>query len=99
MPAIGDNPYFLTLGPHAFYWFAMQPRAAASIQSDGAQAAAVLPEVRLAGGWEAALAGGAKERFESVLVRYHPPRPRVAGKARPAKTATGTAALPVPGAG
>src|SRR5205814_710870 len=28
MPVIGDNPYFLTLGPHAFYWFAMQPRAA-----------------------------------------------------------------------
>src|SRR5207245_8033563 len=46
MPVIGDNPYFLTLGPHAFYWFAMQPRAAPSIQSDGAQPAATLPEVR-----------------------------------------------------
>src|SRR5439155_390207 len=39
MPMIGDNPYFLTLGPHAFYWFAMQPRAAPNILSDGAQAA------------------------------------------------------------
>lgn len=23
-PAIGDLPYFLTLGPHAFYWFALK---------------------------------------------------------------------------
>src|SRR5947199_34559 len=98
MPVIGDNPYFLTLGPHAFYWFAMQPRAAASIQSDGAQAAAVLPEVRLAGGWESALAGGAKERFESVLVRYIPQRRWFAGKARRVKTATISDVITVPGA-
>ena len=24
--AIGELPYFLTLGPHGFYWFALQPR-------------------------------------------------------------------------
>src|SRR2546426_12023843 len=98
MPVIGDNPYFLTLGPHAFYWFAMQPRAAASIQSDGAQAAAVLPEVRLDGGWESALAGGAKERFETVLVRYIPQGRWFAGKARRVKTATISDVITVPGA-
>ena len=27
-PAITDKPYFLSLAPHAFYWFALQPRAA-----------------------------------------------------------------------
>ena len=32
MPVIGENPYFLTLGPHAFYWFAMQPRAAPGLR-------------------------------------------------------------------
>ena len=26
-PPIGDLPYFLTLGPHAFYWFQLQPQA------------------------------------------------------------------------
>ncbi|HWC96975.1 MAG TPA: maltose alpha-D-glucosyltransferase [Candidatus Sulfopaludibacter sp.] len=25
-PTVDDRPYFLSLGPHAFYWFAMQPR-------------------------------------------------------------------------
>ncbi|TMD13706.1 MAG: DUF3459 domain-containing protein, partial [Chloroflexi bacterium] len=98
MPAIGDNPYFLTLGPHAFYWFAMQPRAVPSIQSDGTQVAAVLPEVRVAGGWEAALVGRAKERFESVLLGYIQQRRWFGGKARRLKTATISDVISVPGA-
>ncbi len=27
-PAVADRPYFLSLGPHAFYWFDLQPREA-----------------------------------------------------------------------
>ncbi len=26
-PPIGDLPYFLTLGPHSFYWFRLEPQA------------------------------------------------------------------------
>src|SRR5438309_3247622 len=98
MPVIGDNPYFLTLGPHAFYWFAMQPRAAPSIQSDGAQVATALAEVRTAGGWEAALVGAAKERLESVLLGYIPQRRWFGGKARRIKTASIVDVVTVPGA-
>jgi maltose alpha-D-glucosyltransferase / alpha-amylase len=25
-PAVADRPYFLSLGPHAFYWFALHPK-------------------------------------------------------------------------
>ena len=25
-PPIGDRPYFLSLGPHGFYWFRLEPR-------------------------------------------------------------------------
>ncbi len=25
-PAVGDRPYFLSLGPHAFHWFALHPK-------------------------------------------------------------------------
>ena len=25
-PAIGELPFFLTLGPHGFYWFSLEPR-------------------------------------------------------------------------
>ena len=26
-PAIGENPYIITLGPHSFYWFSLEQRA------------------------------------------------------------------------
>jgi maltose alpha-D-glucosyltransferase/alpha-amylase len=26
MPPIGEDPYFVTLGPHSFYWFAIEPQ-------------------------------------------------------------------------
>src|SRR5207245_5678525 len=98
MPVIGDNPYFLTVGRHAFYWFAMQPRATPTSQSDGAQAAGAMPEVRVAGGWEAALVGASKESLEAVLLGYIPRRRWFAGKARRMKTATITDVVSVPGA-
>jgi len=37
-PAIAERPYFLSLGPHAFYWFTLQPKGAnreTSIASTG----------------------------------------------------------------
>ncbi len=98
MPIVGDAPYFLTLGPHAFYWFSLQPRATPNIQSDGTQAIAALPEIRVAGDWESVLTGVPKERLESVLVGYVRNRRWFAGKARRLKSAFITDLLPVPGA-
>ena len=31
LPAVGDTPYFLTLGPHAFYWFLLTRPAEAAV--------------------------------------------------------------------
>src|SRR5690606_11793906 len=28
MPGVTENPYFLTLGPHSFYWFSLEPQRA-----------------------------------------------------------------------
>jgi maltose alpha-D-glucosyltransferase/alpha-amylase len=99
MPVIGDNPYFLTLGPHSFYWFALQPRSAPAQLGDGAQPiSAMVPEIKVTAGWESALVGGAKERFENVLLRYIPQRRWFAGKARRMKTATVNDVVAVPGA-
>ncbi len=98
MPIVGDAPYFLTLGPHAFYWFALQPRATPNIQSDGTQAIAALPEIRVAGDWESVLTGLPKERLESVLLGYVRNRRWFAEQARRLKSAFITDLLPVPGA-
>ena len=29
-PTVGKSPYFLTLSPHAFYWFELEPDTAES---------------------------------------------------------------------
>ena len=98
MPVIGDTPYFLTMHPHAFYWFSLQPRATPTIQSDGARTPASLPEVAVEGGWESALVGGAKETLENVLLGYIRQRRWFAGKARRLKGAAITDVVSVPGA-
>jgi len=36
-PTIGDLPYFLTLGPHAFYWFRLEPQAEPMVVGTPAQ--------------------------------------------------------------
>jgi maltose alpha-D-glucosyltransferase / alpha-amylase len=98
MPVVGDAPYFLTLGPHSFYWFSLQPRATPMLSSDGQQAAISIPEIRVAGDWESALVGPAKERLENVLLGYVRNRRWFAGKARRLKSAEISDLIPVPGA-
>jgi maltose alpha-D-glucosyltransferase / alpha-amylase len=98
LPVIGDAPYFLTLGPHSFFWFSLQTRQAALVPSDGGIAAAVLPEIRVAGGWEQALFGSGKERLENVLLGYIRQRRWFAGKARRLKSAQVSEVINVPGA-
>ncbi len=97
LPVVGDTPYFLTLGPHSFYWFSLQPRAAAAVPADWGLAAAVLPEVKVAGSWDSVLFGTAKERLEAILVPYIAQRRWFAGKARRMKSVSIADAIEVPG--
>jgi maltose alpha-D-glucosyltransferase/alpha-amylase len=57
----------------------------------------LLPEIRISDGWESALVGGSKERFENVLLGYIRQRRWFAGKARRLKTASITDVINVPG--
>ena len=98
MPVVGDSPYFLTLGPHSFYWFSMQPRPTPVVQSDGHLTAAVLPEIKISGDWDSAVFGPYKERLENVLLGYIRQRRWFAGKARRLKSALVSDAVGVPGA-
>jgi maltose alpha-D-glucosyltransferase/alpha-amylase len=98
LPAIGETPYFLTLGPHSFFWFSLQPRSTPTIQSDGQLAAPVLPEIRVSDAWDSVLLGSSKERLESVLIGYVKQRRWFAGKARRLKSVLITDAIDVPGA-
>src|SRR5207244_1973445 len=47
-PPIGDSPYFLTLGPHSFYWFALTD-VREGYERPGAQGAAL--QLTIAAPW------------------------------------------------
>jgi maltose alpha-D-glucosyltransferase / alpha-amylase len=78
-PPIGDLPYLVTLGPHAFYWLSLEPRRPTHL----------VPDVSLDGGkvvvtgpWESVFTGRAKSRLEEPLRSYLVSRRWFGGKAR-----------------
>lgn len=74
-PRIGELPYFLTLGPHAFYWFDLADHEAA-VETEG------LPVIRSDASFEALFSGRRKQQVQKALVRALPTRRWFAGKAR-----------------
>jgi maltose alpha-D-glucosyltransferase/alpha-amylase len=86
LPQVGDAPYFLTLGPHSFYWFSMQPKTAAQVTYDPHVAASHLPEIRVPAGWESIFDDSARRRLEGALPGYIRNRRWFAGKARKLKS-------------
>ncbi|HUK39461.1 MAG TPA: maltose alpha-D-glucosyltransferase, partial [Candidatus Acidoferrales bacterium] len=67
-PAIGELPYFLTLGPHSFYWFRLEPLRAssASLAAKGFEPA----HWELSDSWESVFRGRAKTNLERFLPEY-----------------------------
>jgi maltose alpha-D-glucosyltransferase/alpha-amylase len=67
-PPIGDAPYLLTLGPHAFYWFALEERQERSAAAAAALApAAPPPPLTVRGDWDVVLRGDACAALERRL--------------------------------
>ncbi len=69
-PAITDKPYFLTLGPHAFYWFSLETTSPSSGASAKAAAPGTLPLLPVESSWQRLLAGRGKSTLESALPTY-----------------------------
>ncbi|TVQ30279.1 MAG: maltose alpha-D-glucosyltransferase [Phycisphaeraceae bacterium] len=87
-PPIGDLPYFLTLGPHAFYWFAIAPagtRAGADPSAPGAEDDEP-PTVTVSGQWDNALRGQGRAALEAALPTMLHRRRWFGGKARTIQT-------------
>jgi maltose alpha-D-glucosyltransferase/alpha-amylase len=74
-PRVGDKPYFLTLGPHAFYWFSLENRA--PVEVAGAGAGAEPPAVVVGEKWEEVFEGPPRDSLEEALVKYNPGTPLV----------------------
>jgi maltose alpha-D-glucosyltransferase/alpha-amylase len=81
-PAIRDEPYFLSLGPHTFYWFTLeQPRDIVTLP--GGQPGEARPALRVEGTWESVTGPRQRAALERVLAGYIPQRRWFGGKARP----------------
>jgi len=69
-PTIGELPYFLTLGPHAFYWFRLEPQPEPirlSVPKGEAQPS--LPRLVLEDGWEGLLLTEYRYTLEQDILR------------------------------
>ena len=67
-PPIGAQPYFLSLGPHSFLWFTLEP---AEPVPEGAEVSLL----KLEGAWTDVLdASHARDRFRTALRTYLPSR-------------------------
>ncbi len=74
-PAIADTPYFLTLGPHNFYWFSLELKTAARPERVHATPAAARPVIDVAAGWQDVFSGKARAQLETVLADFVKTRP------------------------
>jgi maltose alpha-D-glucosyltransferase/alpha-amylase len=94
-PAVGGSPYFLTLGPHSFYWFFMQPvetiPAGSALAADGGQLACL----EVASSWEQVLRGRGKSQLEDLLPAYLRGKRWFGGKAQQVKKAAIQELLPL----
>jgi maltose alpha-D-glucosyltransferase/alpha-amylase len=90
-PRIGDLPYFLTLGPYAFYWFRLQdaPAPVTSRVAPGAGTEiAQAPALFVGAAWESLLEGNVRTLIErDLLVPFLQRQRWFGGKAREARGA------------
>ncbi|MEX0682844.1 MAG: putative maltokinase, partial [Dehalococcoidia bacterium] len=81
-PRIGELPYFITLGPHSFHWFALRNDRPPSPGRDGAGPEAEARLISVKEDWHEVLLGGAAGKFAAVLPAYLKARRWFGGKAR-----------------
>ena len=94
-PMIGSQPYFLTLGPHAALWLALEPSARRedSLELRSREALAVR------GDWEEIFQGEYRAGTEGYLWSYLRRRPWFAGRDRSVKAVQIQDAIKLPAAG
>jgi maltose alpha-D-glucosyltransferase/alpha-amylase len=88
-PQIGELPYFITLGPHQFYWFSVEPQRA------GYTADVRPPTVEVQGPWDQVLSPRVKGVLEGALPAYLQTKRWFGAKARKIKQAEIVEAIPI----
>jgi maltose alpha-D-glucosyltransferase/alpha-amylase len=92
-PVIGEAPYFMTMGPHSFYWFALEPQRVQEISPPSQEVR--LPTLEVSGALENLFAGETKVALEAILPGYLKARRWYGGKAKKMKSVRLLEAVPV----
>jgi len=64
-PAVTEKPYPLSLGPHSFFWFSLEPSRDPSVLTSAG--VTVLPETTVQTHWSEVLGGSTRNWFERLL--------------------------------
>ncbi|MDQ3831451.1 MAG: maltose alpha-D-glucosyltransferase, partial [Candidatus Tectomicrobia bacterium] len=67
-PVVGEAPYFVTLGPHTFYWFALEPQRTTGAPLPTQEVR--LPTLKVRDTLEHLFQGEAKVALEAILPDY-----------------------------
>jgi maltose alpha-D-glucosyltransferase/alpha-amylase len=67
-PTIGELPYFLTLGPHSFYWFKLEQARISETRTAAERFEP--PHLEIAESWENILYGRARTTLERAIPSY-----------------------------
>jgi maltose alpha-D-glucosyltransferase / alpha-amylase len=93
-PRIGSDPFFVTLGPHAFYWFQIRPHGHGAEALDGGAARV---ESRVSErAWRALLGDGDTGELDGVLPDYIVAQRWYQGKGRTIRSVSTVDVLPGP---
>jgi maltose alpha-D-glucosyltransferase/alpha-amylase len=97
-PQIVDQPYFLTLGPHAFYWFQLQP---SPLEERPRPEKITLRRAKIGGvrGLEDLLEGDGRVQLQRLLPAHIADKRWFQGKAKAVRDVTLTDSIRVPSAG
>jgi maltose alpha-D-glucosyltransferase/alpha-amylase len=90
-PSVGDSPYFLSLGPHTFYWFRLER---AAVTAAGGPPSEVSLHLRTAD-WHDLFSGRGRLELERALFVYVPARRWFGGKARSIRQLSLQSAIPL----
>ena len=87
-PAITEAPYFLTLGPHNFFWFSLEPRPQPADAKLDAGTPVPLPSVAVIEDWREIFLGSSRLKLEAILPAYLRQQPWFSGRNRAVKLVT-----------
>ncbi|OVE75537.1 maltose alpha-D-glucosyltransferase [bacterium F11] len=83
--SIGEEPYFMTLGPHSFFWFSLEPQKV-EVTPLAKEPQAELPIIRVSGSWEKVFDERNRGHLQKLLPVYIQNQRWFGGKARTIQT-------------